>query len=97
MVTAPAVRKGASIPQFGTIAGGLLDGWSFAFEKVGYSDGILFIDLRVSPPHWPFARTVRFAPRSFRRLVAGHGAKRHEARPLFEEARQLAKTGKQEC
>ena len=87
-------RIPAQIPQFGWIEGGLLDGWLYAFERVTYEARTIFIDLRVTQPHWPFGRTVRFGPKSFKRLRGGFRAPRHHARPLFEAARELAKTRK---
>lgn len=90
MATPPAIRKGPSIPQFGTICGGLLDGWSFSFLKVVYVGGKQHYELHVTQPNWPFPKIVQFGKGSFHRLNAGLRAKRHAVLPLIEQARQLA-------
>jgi hypothetical protein len=90
----PATVKGPSFPQFGTIQGGVLHGWSYAFVQAIYVNGVKFMDLRVTQPHWPFSKVVRFGSGSFRRLKGGLRAKRIEVRPLFKAARELANTRK---
>lgn len=95
MATAPATSKSPSIGQFGTIQGGLLHGWSYAFSRVLYIGGRLHYELIVAQPSWPFPKTVHFGKGDFRRLAPGLRAKRLEIRPLIEDARKLALTGKQ--
>jgi hypothetical protein len=89
----PAAPRRRYIPQFGTIEGGPLNGWSFALLKVGYSDGKKFIDLKVTQPGWVFGKDVRFTKMSFRKLKPGFRAKRHDVGLLFDAA--LAATGQQ--
>jgi len=95
MATQPKKKRApASIPQFGTIDGGPLHGWSYALVQVIFIGGVRHLDLRVTQPNWPFSKLVRFGPRSFKKLRAGLHAKRHDAKALLTAARELAKTGK---
>jgi hypothetical protein len=67
------------VPQHGKIEGGALDGWRYAFLRfVNTGDPYLSVDVRATPPHWPFPMEVRMPPRSFRalRAVPGERARR---------------------
>jgi hypothetical protein len=81
--------QNAHMPQFGVIERGPLAGWRFAFLRFLQIDGALYLDLRCTPPDWPFPQTVRFSMKKDRftlRAVEGERARRHDALALIAQA-----------
>lgn len=57
------VAPATVLPQHGVIVGGLLDGWSYAVQRV-FDDRQrmqVFMDAMCTPPGWPFPRLVRLS------------------------------------
>lgn len=95
MAAAPAAKRHRATPQFGTIKGGPLDGWSFSFLRFVVIKTRLNMDLRCTRPGWPFPQEVRFNRKDqLSKLVAGPRAKRLDTDELIAAARELASTGK---
>lgn len=79
------------MPQCGVIAKGPLVGWRFAFLRFICIKGALFMDLRCTPPDWPFPQTVRFSMAKDRfelRAVPGERAQRLDAVQLMADAQE---------
>lgn len=55
-----------SFPVWGVIGAGQLRGWRFSFlQFVAVQQGSqmrIYLDLRCTPPNWPFPQDVRFDP-----------------------------------
>lgn len=70
-----------TIPQWGDITAGPLTGWRFSFVQFvrvprRNGDAACCLDLRCTPPNWPFPVDVRFDPaRDDYRLKAGPRAR----------------------
>lgn len=67
-------------PQHGTIEGGKLDGWNYAFLRfhpVRVRGGAVRLVplVRATPPAWPFPQDVMLLPRSFHRLRSAAGVR----------------------
>lgn len=60
----PAFRH-AVVAQFGVIDGGPLNGWSFGLDKVVVQGKTVFLDVRATPPKWPFPSLVRLGENDF--------------------------------
>lgn len=66
----PTMRQ-PRFPQYGEVQGGQLDGWRFAFLRLLVQRRSVLLDLRVTPPAWPFPspKPVRLNARTgFKRL-----------------------------
>lgn len=77
------------MPQCGVFEKGVLKGWRFAFLRFIRIKGSLFVDLRCTPPDWPFPQTVRFSMERDRfalRAVSGERAQRLDAVKLMADA-----------
>lgn len=61
-------RMPMTIPQYGVIAGGVLDGWSFTYMTLDLDRrGTAILIVIVTQPFWPFPRRepVRLRARDF--------------------------------
>lgn len=95
MATRPLFNKPqALVPHYGVIRGGLLDGWSFTFERLVLVRGKVFLDLRCAEPGWPFpGKVVRFGRADYTRLTnPGERAAAHEMQKLIDAATVAGKT-----
>ena len=90
MASVAARKRKVYIAQFGTIGGGPLDGWSYAYLRHEYVRGKLVMFLACTPQHWPSPKVVGFRRGDLRRLWPARGAKRYELRELIENAREVA-------
>jgi hypothetical protein len=78
--------KNQHMPQFGEFIAGPFTGWRFAFLRFVHVDGELYLDLRCTPPAWPFPQDVRFSMTKDRftlRAVPGERAPRLDALMLM--------------
>lgn len=96
MADAPVRLRRILLAQHGTIEGGHLHGWSYAFLRYVAKGPKVFLDLKCTQPHWPFPaiKVVRIGKGDIHRLVAAPGAKHLDARTLIAEAKELAAAGK---
>lgn len=75
----------ASVPQFGRIQGGLLDGWSYALADVEVTGRRVHLVLRATPPNWCFPTDVRMDPHNdFDHLRPAVGALVHPSATLIQ-------------
>lgn len=75
------------LPAFGLITEGLLKGWRYAFIQFIRIDNTIAMDLRVTPPNWPFPKEVRLRLDKHRihlQAVSGERAPRLDANALIE-------------
>jgi hypothetical protein len=81
-------QPGGSIPQWGAFARGPLKGWRFSFlQLVKVQQGRVHIDLRCTPPNWPFPTDVRFDPdRDELALLPGPRARLLDLAPMVKLA-----------
>lgn len=80
----------ATVPQFGVIEGGLLDGWSFCLLGVVVDGSRVEFDVKVTKPKWPFPyhTPVTLGRGDFKRLRnPGETALNHDTQRLIEAAR----------
>jgi hypothetical protein len=83
-----------SVPQFGHIQGGLLDGWSYGLADVEVHSRRVHLVLRATHPGWYFPTDVRMDPTSeFDQLRPGPGAVVHESKKLIQRAVDAQKHG----
>ncbi len=82
--------KQANVPEFGTIEGGLGDGWSFIYMDTILQDGKPYLILSVTKNQWPFPRKVRMGKGDYLRLVPGKGAQIRQIEDLIEAATNAA-------
>lgn len=83
------------LSQTGVIVGGHLHGWTYSFIRFVVIDGGLFLDVRCTPPNWPFPTDVRMdVLQHFTRLkvLRGQRATRVNANALIEAAYENAKS-----
>jgi hypothetical protein len=85
------LRGREQMPLFGEISKGPLRGWRFAFIRFVCVRDDIYLDLRCTPPQWPFPypQPVRFhlTRDSFTlRAVPGERAPRLDAAKLLAEA-----------
>lgn len=92
----PSPIRQRTVPQFGRIEGGLLDGWSFALLEVTARGPDIYLGARVTPPtpDWPFPREVDLhGRRDFKKLAnLGQVAAEHDSEKLIQAAREAATT-----
>lgn len=75
------------LPQWGLIAAGPLKGWRFSFLQMVRVKGSVHIDLRCTPPNWPFPTDVRFDPdRNELALLPGPRARLLDLAPMVKVA-----------
>lgn len=92
----PSPIRQRTVPQFGRIEGGPLDGWSFALLDVTARGQAIYLGARVTPPtpDWPFPREVDLhGRRDFTKLAnPGQRAVEHDSEKLIQAAREAATT-----
>lgn len=91
-MAAPSPIRQRTVPQYGRIEGGLLDGWTFALLEIEARGKDIYIGARVTPPKWPFPTEVDLHGRKdFKKLAnPGQVAIEHDAEKLIEAAREAA-------
>lgn len=84
----PSPIRQATVPEYGVIAGGKLDGWSYALLRVEARGATVFLIVRATPPDWPFADEVRLHGRRDFTVLRNPGetAKRLDAETLIKAA-----------
>lgn len=84
------------VPQYGVIEGGLLSGWSFAYQRLVILKGKVFLDLRCTAPNWTFPKLVRVGMADYLELRnPGMTAPTFEIEQLIDAASERARTGQQ--
>ncbi len=98
---APTLKQ-ASLPQFGFISGGVLDGWGYALGEVRIEGNAVVIEVLATPLGWPFPTPVALLEKDFKELV-NHGvvypqqvAHEFETQQLIDAAVERARTGQQQ-
>lgn len=86
-----AGSKPVTIPAFGVVKGGRLNGWRFHFMHFRVEGRALEIVARCTPPAWPFFREFGLDHTHFGTLrpVVGERATRLAAIPLIASAYRL--------
>ena len=70
----PALQQ-ATIPSFGRIDGGLLDGWTFAMLELFVEGRDVVLHVRATPPNWPFPQEpIELRKADFDRLANPNAA-----------------------
>jgi len=84
--------KPITVPAFGMVKGGRLNGWRFHFIQFQVEGCALQLLARCTPPAWPFFREIALEPQHFGtlRAVVGERAKRIPAVPLIATAYRIA-------
>lgn len=91
----PLTFRQPTIPQFGVIEGGLLDGWRFGLNSMHVDGRNVSLDVMATAPAWPFPRLVTLTARDFKRLRNPGGiAREHDTQTLIEAAIEAAKNEK---
>jgi dTDP-4-dehydrorhamnose 3,5-epimerase-like enzyme len=88
--TAP---RGPQMPQHGLIRGGVLHGWRYGILRcVRLDEKEYAMDVRATPPHWPFPVEVRLTNRDKCQLraVPGERAKRLGVASLMANAEVIS-------
>lgn len=82
-----------TVPAFGVIRGGRLDGWRFHFLRLVATREELQLVARCTPPAWPFPCDLVLNPYEHfvsLRPIKGERAKRIRVDELFRQAYDLA-------
>lgn len=78
------------IPVWGTVISGPLEGWSYSFLQFVREGRELLLELRCTPPNWPFPMDVSFSMKHDRfHLAPGPHARRLDAQDLMKTAMEL--------
>lgn len=89
-VTTLFTPRQANVPEFGTIEGGLGDGWSFIYMDTVVQDGKPYLILSVTKDKWPFPRKARMGKGDYLALIPGKGAQIMNIEDLIEAADKAA-------
>ena len=73
------------VAQYGTIAAGVLAGWSYAIVRFELVRTRVAVIVNATPPHWPFPTEVRLHPFRPKQLLPAAGVKRQNAGPHLAE------------
>ncbi|MES2910568.1 MAG: hypothetical protein V4718_04220 [Pseudomonadota bacterium] len=75
-----------TVPRFGVIVGGLLDGWNYSLLRVTVTGGQYYFEVAATPPNWVFPMNVRLAKADFLSFTPGKDAKVFSTQQLIDAA-----------